>query len=71
MDTIRDSEHAGAIRLRDELRAIMRGEDSRNALAIDLIREVTEWHDAGRPDITRTREMLTGRRIVHIGEVLP
>ena len=34
---------------REDVRAIMRGEPSENAAAIDLIREITEWDRVGRP----------------------
>lgn len=40
---------------REQIRAIMRGEgDPDAAAAHDLIREVTEWHDEGRPNAART-----------------
>ena len=42
--------------LREDVRAIMRGEDVDSAIAQDLLREVTEWHDAGRPDDRGTAE---------------
>ena len=46
---------------RDELRAIMRGERTDNIAATDMIREITEWHDAGRPTI-RKRVSMVGYR---------
>ena len=52
--------------LREELRAIMRGEHSTNLIAHDLIREVTEWHEDGKPDlaeIRRREERAAQRRI--------
>ena len=49
-----DARKAGALELRDELRRIMRGERSENAIAVDLIREVSEWHAEGRPDVDET-----------------
>ena len=40
---------------RDNVRAIMRGEadDLDDWQAFDLIREITEWHDAGRPQVAK------------------
>ena len=46
---------------RDEVRAIIRGERSNNIAATDMIREITEWHDAGRPTI-RKRVSMVGYR---------
>lgn len=41
--------------LRDNIKAIMRGEadDLDDWQAFDLIREITEWHDAGRPQVAK------------------
>ena len=37
------------IAFREDIRLIMRGGESTNRMSHDLIREITEWHDAGRP----------------------
>ena len=65
-----DSEHkTGWFAMREDLRRVMRtgGQASGNAVVDDLIREIAEWHAAGRPDadetIRRTRaetEAVTG-----------
>ena len=56
--------------LRDELRAIMRAGSDASAVEAstdqwwpaDLIREVTEWHDAGRPTAAEVHAALERRR---------
>lgn len=57
-----------ALELREDIRAIMRaggevpaGIAERTWWPADLIREITEWHDAGRPDAAVTAGM------VHMG----
>ena len=46
---------AGWIAFREDVRAAMRaGGVTDNAVVSDLIREVAEWHDEGRPDIGET-----------------
>ena len=55
-----EARHVGAIGLRDEVRAIMRGEHSNNAIAEDLIREVIEWDRCGRPTATGVRREIHG-----------
>ena len=48
------------IAFRDTIRSIMRGEQPFDAMAVDVIREITEWHDEGRPDVQQTkRRVLT------------
>ena len=52
-----DSEHTtGWLAMREDLRRVMRtgGQASGNAVVDDLIREIAEWHDAGRPDVDET-----------------
>ena len=41
--------------LRDNIRAILRGEgdDLDDWQAHDIIREITEWHDGGRPQVAK------------------
>ena len=40
---------------RENVKAIMRGaaDDLDDWQAFDLIREITEWHDAGRPQVAK------------------
>lgn len=45
----------GRHQLRDDIRAIMRGKEVTNSHGHDLIREVTEWHDEGRPNFEETK----------------
>ena len=45
----------GRLSLREQVRAVMRGEKVENSFAPDLIREVTEWHDGGRLTLGETR----------------
>ena len=40
---------------RDTLRSIMRGNTSDDELANSIVREMTEWHDDGRPDAITTK----------------
>lgn len=57
-----DSAHYLAHELREDVRAMMRGdlqsEDHWTWWPGDLIREVTEWHDAGRPNAEETVAMV-------------
>lgn len=51
------------IEFREQVRAIMRGEgDPDAAAAHSLVREVTEWHDAGRPDMAESLRLLSAPR---------
>ena len=43
----------GRFTYRDNIRAIMRGEEVDDWQAEDIIREITEWHDAGRPQVAK------------------
>ena len=46
---------AGWYAFREDVRGAMRaGGVTDNAVVSDLIREVAEWHDAGRPDVEET-----------------
>ena len=58
-----EGEHkTGWFAMREDLRRVMRaaGKASGNAVVDDLIREVAEWHDAGRPDAEETIRRLKG-----------
>ena len=50
-----ESETKGRNDFRDAVRAIMRGEDidSLEWQPQDLIREIVEWHEAGRPTVSK------------------
>lgn len=47
---------SGWFAMREDLRRVMRtgGKSSGNAVVDDVIREITEWHDAGQPDAEET-----------------
>ena len=52
---------AGWYAFREDVRGAMRaGGVTDNAVVSDLIREVAEWHDAGRPDAEETIRRLKG-----------
>ena len=38
---------------RENIKALMRGEEVEDWQAEDIIREITEWHDAGRPQVAK------------------
>ena len=38
----------GWIDMRENVRMIMRGEDPKNAIATDIVREVVEWAERGK-----------------------
>ena len=56
-----DGRDTGRNEFRDALRALMRGETVDGWQAQDMIREITDWHDKGRPragEDTTTKQML-------------
>ena len=64
------SEHeTGWFAMREDLRRVMRtgGQASGNAVVDDLIREIAEWHDAGRTDADETIRRIRGETEVVTG----